>query len=153
MALIVKHWPDRKKSHSQTNALKPLNIPARLNDNLISTGKIGVAMSQFTIDDVAPGMVLAKDAIDRNGRVLLRAETELSEKHLRMLKSWGVEHLDIVGDADAAQSQKQYPQAWLDEAESALQQHFVHGKSDHPVMAFLMQVWKQQYLDNKEQAG
>lgn len=110
-------------------------------------------MSLLAMDQIEPGMVLDKDALDRNGRVLLRADTELNEKHLRMLKSWGVEHLDIQGIADENKTQVKYPPAWLDEAEQKSRQRFIHSNSDHPVMRYLEQQWKQQYLHRKEELG
>ena len=110
-------------------------------------------MSQVAIDQAEPGMVLDGDVMDRNGRVLLRAETALTDKHLRMLKSWGVEHLDIYGNAQDNEQQVTYPQAWLDEAEQKSQQRFIHNQTDHPVMRYLVEHWKQIYLTNKEHGG
>jgi len=42
-------------------------------------------------------MVLASDAKDLSGRVLLTAGNELTEKHLRVFKIWGISEADVQG--------------------------------------------------------
>jgi hypothetical protein len=48
------------------------------------------------IDNLAPGMTVACDVHDRSGRLLLGSGVQLSEKHLRMCRAWGILELDIV---------------------------------------------------------
>lgn len=107
-------------------------------------------MSLITIDQAKAGMVLSKDAQDRNGRVLLREGTILTEKHLHILKSWGVQQLEFAGPVDEASKQVDYPPAWLAEAEQKSQQRFQHNNPHHPVIELLQQYWKQSYLAGKE---
>lgn len=51
-------------------------------------------MSRVPAKTVKPGMILEKDVEDRTGRTLLRSGIVLEEKHLRILQTWGVSHLD-----------------------------------------------------------
>jgi hypothetical protein len=54
-------------------------------------------MGQINIDDIRPGMVLAASVTDPRGRVLLAPGCEITEKHLRILRMWGVTEADIEG--------------------------------------------------------
>lgn len=50
---------------------------------------------RVNLDDLVPGMVLAEDAIHMNGRVLLCAGICLTEKHLKIFKTWGLTEVYI----------------------------------------------------------
>jgi putative nucleotidyltransferase with HDIG domain len=54
-------------------------------------------MGVITVDYLRPDMKLAEDLRNRNGRFLLSKGTSLTEKHLRILKIWGVIEADIEG--------------------------------------------------------
>jgi hypothetical protein len=56
-------------------------------------------MGKINIGDVRPGMILAADVQDRNGRTLLAKGVEISEKHIRIFKMWGINEADIQGVA------------------------------------------------------
>lgn len=43
-------------------------------------------------------MVLAEDIKNKYGQLLISAETVLNEKHVRLLKTWGVSVVSIVGE-------------------------------------------------------
>lgn len=51
-------------------------------------------MIQF-VDKLMPGSVLAEDVIDLNGRCLLNKGTTIIEKHIRILKIWGVTEVRV----------------------------------------------------------
>ncbi|MFP4079156.1 MAG: ABC transporter permease [Ectothiorhodospira sp.] len=55
--------------------------------------------SRYTIptQDAHSGLVVAEDVIDRNGRLLIPAGSILQEKHLRVLKTWGIAQLRVRG--------------------------------------------------------
>jgi hypothetical protein len=56
-------------------------------------------MGKINISDVRAGMVLAADVQDRNGRTLLVKGIEISDKHIRIFKMWGITEADIQGVA------------------------------------------------------
>lgn len=54
-------------------------------------------MGIISLTAVKPGMILAQDVRDRNGRLLIHGGAALSEEHLRILKIWGVVEIDVEG--------------------------------------------------------
>ncbi len=98
-------------------------------------------MLEITIDKLEPGMVLARDAVHVNGRVLLGAGTIIAPNHLRMLKAWGVFSVGVDGavnepvanDHPAADAEaERYRAAW-----ESLAPRFRHADMSHPVIAEL----------------
>jgi HD-like signal output (HDOD) protein len=49
------------------------------------------------VDDLKSGMVLADDIKDSMGRFLLRHGIAIQDKHIQILKSWGITEADIEG--------------------------------------------------------
>ncbi|MDD4951082.1 MAG: HDOD domain-containing protein [Desulfovibrionaceae bacterium] len=54
-------------------------------------------MGKVFVDDLKPGMVLESELKGANGRSLLPAGATIEEKHLRIIKIWGVTEAEIVG--------------------------------------------------------
>lgn len=52
-------------------------------------------MKNIKLDEVRPGMVLARDVKGRFGRGLLLAGNVVTEKHVKIFKSWGITELII----------------------------------------------------------
>jgi hypothetical protein len=59
-------------------------------------------MGLVALDNLAEGMVLESDVHDRSGRLILRCGVELSYKHLRMFRMWGIAEANIFGVDDQA---------------------------------------------------
>lgn len=57
-------------------------------------------MSAIHLDNIAAGMVLGKQVCDVTGRVLLPEGVTLSEKHVRILRTWGILEVEVIGDSD-----------------------------------------------------
>jgi len=58
-------------------------------------------MANVRIKDLKPGMVLANHAKDPNGRLLLSVGEEITDKHIRTFKAWGITEVEIdSGDED-----------------------------------------------------
>jgi hypothetical protein len=92
-------------------------------------------MGLINIADIRPGMVLARDVKDRNSRVLLTAGNELTDKHIKIFKMWGVTEADIQGvaheDVEAQEAAALDPEI-LRKAELETQELFTHAGSQHP---------------------
>ena len=58
-------------------------------------------MGTIAVGQIEPGMVQADDLKDRNGRFLLTKGVELTTKHLKVIKTWGVVEADIDGIHDS----------------------------------------------------
>ena len=56
-------------------------------------------MACIAVDQLEPGMVLSEDVLDVNTRLLLSKGQKIIPKHIRVLKIWGVNEVNIVGDA------------------------------------------------------
>ena len=54
-------------------------------------------MAKINLSDLTPGMELASSVVNKNGNLLLKEAIVLSEKHIRILKTWGVTEADIKG--------------------------------------------------------
>lgn len=57
-------------------------------------------MGFVSVDALNGGSVLAEDVHDINGRLLLSKGQEISAKHLRVLKIWGITEVAVVGETD-----------------------------------------------------
>ena len=97
-------------------------------------------MASLDIDSLTPGMKAGKDVIEASGQVLLRAGTEITEKHLRVLRSWGIQQVEIEGpkppDTEDTLLAKATP-AMLETARAAVDSRFRHTDATHPAIAEL----------------
>ena len=97
-------------------------------------------MGTINLENARPGMILAKEAKDLNGRVLLAAGTELTEKHLRVFRIWGVSEVEIQGveheDVVAEVTARVEP-ATLKSAEEEVSRLFAFTDRSHPAIAEL----------------
>jgi hypothetical protein len=51
-----------------------------------------------SLEDLKPGMILAADLVETDGRLLLPLGTVLTDRHLRYFQMWGVLGVEIEGD-------------------------------------------------------
>ncbi len=92
-------------------------------------------MGKLNFDQLRPGMVLAGDVLDRNSRVLLKAGLELTERHLTILRQWGVTEADVQGvDRGEVYAQEclELDQDLLAQAEMSYRDLFRHCDLHHP---------------------
>ena len=94
--------------------------------------------------DLQTGMVTSEDVVDRHGRVLIPKGSELSEKHLRSLKIWGVAMVHIEETEDGGNSSSTLdilPPEILAQAEQLTTPRFQHNQTrmQHPLIQFLYQ--------------
>jgi len=88
-------------------------------------------------------MTLASGAKNQHGQMLLAAGTVLEEKHVRILKSWGVQEAEVVdvGDAAAAAS-TDIPTEFQMRAGEMEEQRFVLADRKHPALSELFALAK-----------
>jgi len=92
-------------------------------------------MGRLNLDEIQPGMLIASDVLDRNGRVLLKQGLQITEKHLTILKQWGVTDADIEGvsrEEINAQAIEALDKDALSKAESEYEELFRHADREHP---------------------
>ncbi|MDY0039274.1 MAG: HDOD domain-containing protein [Desulforhabdus sp.] len=86
-------------------------------------------MDSVIIDDILPGMTLAEDVYDRNGRFLLAKDLKLTSKHLRILKIWGITAIQIVNSTEGSVQKPPEPEIdseTMDMAVKSLAKRFSH---------------------------
>ncbi|KAB0672385.1 hypothetical protein F6V30_07425 [Oryzomonas sagensis] len=100
-------------------------------------------MGLTQIDNLEAGMTLASDVHDRTGRLLLGAGVELSQKHLVVLRTWGVMEVNIVGmedDDPNSHLPAEITHEQLDAAMASLEPLFGNSDLQHPVMRELLRL-------------
>lgn len=58
-------------------------------------------MAVLPLTQLAPGMVLAKDVLDMSGRLLLGRAVSITDKHLKIFKTWGVTEVAVLDLGEA----------------------------------------------------
>lgn len=62
-------------------------------------------LKTITPDEIKEGMELAESVKNKFGQVLLAAQTKLQPKHAGILKTWGVQAIQVYSDNDSGFSQ------------------------------------------------
>ncbi len=90
-------------------------------------------MPVISIDRVAPGSVLSRDIVDRHGRLLLPEGRPLSDRHVEVLRIWGVEFVEVEGTDEFSAPSDIPPEDRL-RAEEELRSRFRHLPEGHPLV-------------------
>ena len=100
-------------------------------------------MGIITVAELKPEMVLADDLRALNGRFLLAKGTRLTDKHLRIIKVWGVIEADIEGASQEeieANPAVHINPAILKAAQSLTLSRFIHTDPEHPAVRELLRL-------------
>jgi len=92
-------------------------------------------MARIMLDQAQPGMILAQPVSNTNGRVLLPAGCEISDKHIKAMKMWGIVDLCVKGgdENDNGQTHAVSPEK-LEAAKASLAEVFKHANTGTPIM-------------------
>ena len=100
-------------------------------------------MAKIDVCELEPGMVLANDLSDQNGRFLLGKGVKLTSKHLKIFKMWGVVEANIEGisekDVDAKRTAHMDP-AILGAADRLTRERFIHTDLEHEAIRQLFHI-------------
>lgn len=100
-------------------------------------------MALLEIDSLVPGMKVGKDVVEASGQVLLRSGTEITEKHLRVLRSWGIPQVEIEGpkppDGEDSLMTRATPEM-VERANAVVSERFHHADPNHPAIAELIRI-------------
>lgn len=93
------------------------------------------------VDDLEAGMMLAEDVRDQQGRLLMPAATELTERHLRAFQLWGILGVKIrrPGEVEEPRELAVAPEL-LAEAEQIVRERLRHNNPSDPVIAELQRI-------------
>ncbi|NVM21182.1 MAG: hypothetical protein HWN68_05325 [Desulfobacterales bacterium] len=101
-------------------------------------------MGRIHLEDVEAGMILAAHVMDFNGRLLLGVGSEITERHIKIFKMWGVTEADIQGvekEQVAAKITAQLDQLLVQEAAALGRELFRHTDLKHPCMEELFRLF------------
>lgn len=95
--------------------------------------------------NLVPGMTLGSDVRDRSGRLLLRLNSQITEKSLRTLKAWGVPGVHIKDAVEAVSpingnAVPAIEPAILKAARDKASDFFARSNLDHPVIFELFEI-------------
>lgn len=94
-------------------------------------------MGEVNVDDLKQGMVLASDLKDAKGRFLLGKGTPIEEKHIRIMKIWGITAADIQGvsrDEMAREALNRIEPGVLQTIRGRVDEFFCRSTSDHEAL-------------------
>jgi len=99
-------------------------------------------MPIVALENLKPGMVLADDVRDRNGRLLLGKGAELEEKNLFIFRTWGIVEAAIAGDigSDSTILPDTVTGEKLDQAINRLLPLYCHTDLKHPAVCELLRL-------------
>ena len=58
-------------------------------------------MIRLKIDELKPGMILAKPVYNQQDLLLLEIDSPLTKKRIWMLKTWGIDQVSVKGESKA----------------------------------------------------
>jgi len=100
-------------------------------------------MITIRINELEPGMVLAKDVVGRFGRNILGAGNTITLKHIKIFKSWGVTELNIESiDSPSAEESSHGPESRAEahSIEDKIREKFQFNDPCHPVIKELVKI-------------
>ena len=92
-------------------------------------------MGYVNIENIKPGMVLANDVKNQNGIVLLGAGNEITPKHLKIFRMWGITEVDLKdaeNDTIIAESMAEIDPLILQKAKEEARGIFYNADFEHP---------------------
>lgn len=107
-------------------------------------------MKNVKLEEVEPGMILARDVKGRFGRGLLLTGNMVTEKHIRIFKSWGITEIIIEKKLDSGIDELQKsPEVHESHVrqEAELQKLFKFNDGKHPAVRELFQVALKRKID------
>jgi hypothetical protein len=98
-------------------------------------------MRHVDTGELQAGMVLAEAVRGPRGDVLLGEGVELSERHLKAFKTWGIRTVVVEGEESAqpgtSAAATELPPELLAQARAAIAARFARAGTGHPLLAFL----------------
>ena len=101
-------------------------------------------MGLLSVNDLKDGMVLSTEVRNKHGNVLLKKGDTLSEKHIMLLKSWGITEAGIEG-VDKDQVEQKEKEALSTDVMASIEKELndlFPDFGDNPLMEELYRVTK-----------
>ena len=101
-------------------------------------------MAIMALEGLEVGMTLKSAVCDRSGRLLLPEGVELSEKHLKIFRTWGVTEADVVAEGNDESETGPLPisgdPALIAAAQAEVERLFIHNDPQHPLINELIRI-------------
>ena len=96
-------------------------------------------MTVEKLTDLKPGIILIEDVYNFQGLLLLKKDTCLTEKNLRMLKSWGIMEVAVAGKSGhpTSESRQNSGNNSRKNVETKIKRKFIRDM-DNPIMKKIM---------------
>lgn len=99
-------------------------------------------MAIVKLKHLEPGVILSEDVKDANGRMLLNSGATVTEKHLKIFKTWGVTEISILGEGldenDNDLELADISPELLQKITQQIDELFIHCDQNHPVYTELI---------------
>jgi len=100
-------------------------------------------LRKISAENLIPSMVLAADVRDRSGRLLLKSGTELTDKNLYILRTWGIVEAGILYSNDIQDNTPCPnvidPELWAT-IETEITPLFRHTDLSHPAIKEILRI-------------
>lgn len=100
-------------------------------------------MPSIDVDSLQDGMKIAADVVNLHGQLILKKGVSIEEKHMRILKAWGVQTVEVEsagGTHAQAESANSLSEEQMGLIEEALTDVFGKENLQQPLMKQLYQV-------------
>ena len=116
-------------------------------------------MGILNINDLKEGMTLAADVKNKHGNIMIRQGMTLSEKHIMLLKAWGIAEADVEGfnrDQLHEEEMKTVSPEVIEVIEKELREFFPPIEGDE-IMSEIYRITKKlkikQVMESRQSAG
>jgi hypothetical protein len=93
----------------------------------------------LAVDDLQPGIAVVEDVFDPQGRLLMSAGTELTERHLRACQLWGITRIRVRAEGVPAEAAGPTPEQ-MAQAELETRSRFRNTDPTHPLLVELFRL-------------
>lgn len=110
-------------------------------------------MAKLNLNKLQGGMVTLSEVVDKNGHTLIRANEELSDKHILLLKMWGVLEVDIKKTDDFISSDifsNQYSEEAITSAKLLAEKKFQFHDQENKAAIILKKYFIEQELEGSK---
>ena len=108
-------------------------------------------MGTVRFADLVPGMVLEGDVLTEQGRLLIQAGSALTAQHLRVMRKWGVEQVDVRGvtpDSLGDDAASRLEPSVVDSITAAVAALFRRSNLEHPAVRELAELTRRRLVEH-----
>jgi len=99
-------------------------------------------MKRVGLKDLQPGQTLARDLCDIRGRLIVKAGSVLTEKHIRVIKTWGIAAAYVSENHETPSKNDCLPEEIKDRIQTICSHRFRDWNRDNPLHLKLMEGFK-----------